>query len=81
MLTIEPGIYIADERFGIRLENDIVITRGKRGALNLFADVPIEADEIEQLMSRGRGRRPVTVATTQGRKPAAVRRVRKGSQR
>lgn len=52
VLTIEPGIYIAEEGFGIRLENDIVITRGKRGAQNLFADVPIEAEEIEQLMNR-----------------------------
>ena len=52
VLTIEPGIYIAEEGFGIRLENDIVITRGKGGARNLFADVPIEADEIEELMAR-----------------------------
>lgn len=54
VLTIEPGIYIAEEGFGIRLENDIVITRGKRGARNLFADVPIEAEEIEELMARAK---------------------------
>ncbi len=61
VLTIEPGIYIAEEGFGIRLENDIVVTDAN-GALDLMADTPIEADEIEQLMGRrrARGRQPLT---------------------
>ena len=53
VITIEPGIYIAEEGFGIRLENDIVVNDA-RGAIDLMADTPIEAEEIEQLMSRRR---------------------------
>ena len=56
VLTIEPGIYIAEEGFGIRLENDIVVTKGRGGAIDLMADTPIEADEIEELMNRERSR-------------------------
>jgi Xaa-Pro aminopeptidase len=58
VLTIEPGIYIAEEGFGIRLENDIVVTRGQSGAKNLFADVPIEAEEIEDLMHQAAQPKP-----------------------
>ena len=49
VLTCEPGIYIRDEKLGIRLENDIVITEG--GNLDLMKNVPVDADEIEQLMN------------------------------
>ena len=48
VLTVEPGIYIPDEGFGIRLENDILITAN--GPYDLMADIPVEADEIEALM-------------------------------
>ena len=48
VLTVEPGIYLPDEGFAIRLENNIVVRQG--GNLDLMADVPIEADEIEKLM-------------------------------
>jgi Xaa-Pro aminopeptidase len=48
VLTVEPGIYIPKEGFGIRLENDIVVRPS--GAEDLFAGIPIEADEIEGLM-------------------------------
>ena len=48
-VTVEPGIYLPDEGFGIRLENDIIVRAG--GNLDLMADIPIEADEIEALMS------------------------------
>jgi Xaa-Pro aminopeptidase len=58
VLTIEPGIYIAEEGFGIRLENDILVTSGRAGAQDLFADVPIAAEEIEALMQRGAGTTP-----------------------
>lgn len=50
VLTVEPGIYLPDEGFGVRLENDILIT--ENGTVDLMADIPIEADEIEELMSR-----------------------------
>lgn len=48
VLTCEPGIYIRDEGFGVRLENNILIT--KDGNEDLFKNIPIEADEIEELM-------------------------------
>lgn len=48
VLTVEPGIYIPAEGFGIRLENDIVVT--ENGPVDLMADVPVEIDEIESLM-------------------------------
>jgi Xaa-Pro aminopeptidase len=49
ILTCEPGIYIPHEGLGIRLENDILITRG--GNIDLMADIPIEAEEIEEIMN------------------------------
>jgi Xaa-Pro aminopeptidase len=52
ILTCEPGLYIPEEKIGIRLENDILITRGK--PLNLMADVPMEAEHIEELILSGR---------------------------
>ena len=48
--TIEPGIYIQDEGLGVRIENDIVIT--KDGYNDLMADIPREVDEIEELMNK-----------------------------
>jgi len=50
ILTCEPGIYIREEKIGIRLENDILIT--KNGPVNLMADIPIEVEEIERLMRK-----------------------------
>ncbi len=47
--TIEPGIYLPEEGFGIRLENDVVVTSG--GNVDLLENVPIEADDIEALMA------------------------------
>jgi len=49
VLTCEPAIYIPEEGFGIRLENDILIT-GK-GPVDLMEDIPIEAEEIEEIMN------------------------------
>ncbi|MHB1147479.1 MAG: aminopeptidase P N-terminal domain-containing protein [Lutibacter sp.] len=49
VLTCEPGIYIAEESIGCRLENDYLITA--HGNFNLTAKMPIEIDEIEALMS------------------------------
>ena len=47
--TIEPGIYIKEEGFGIRLENNVVI--GKKGVRDLMKNIPLEAGEIEDLMN------------------------------
>ena len=50
VFTVEPGIYIPDEGFGIRLEDDVVVQ--ENGApFNLMRNIPIEADEIEDLMN------------------------------
>jgi Xaa-Pro aminopeptidase len=46
--TIEPGIYIKEEKFGVRLENNVVI--GKNKNVDLMSNIPIEAEEIEEIM-------------------------------
>lgn len=48
--TVEPGIYIPEEKTGIRLEDDVVIQE-KGAPFNLMANIPIEAAEIEELMN------------------------------
>ncbi|QNH63120.1 aminopeptidase P N-terminal domain-containing protein [Hymenobacter sediminicola] len=50
--TCEPGIYIREEGLGIRLENDILIT--KTGNDDLMKNIPLEADDIERLMRAAR---------------------------
>jgi len=49
VFTCEPGIYIKEEGIGIRLENDILLTRD--GPVDLMENIPIETDEIENLMN------------------------------
>lgn len=49
VLTVEPGIYIPEEGFGIRLENNVLITES--GQTDLMADIPIEPEEIETIMN------------------------------
>ncbi|MFI5162210.1 MAG: aminopeptidase P N-terminal domain-containing protein [Sphingobacteriales bacterium] len=49
ILTCEPGIYIQAEGLGIRLENDILITAN--GNVDLMADIPLEAEHIEDIMN------------------------------
>ena len=49
ILTCEPGIYIPQEGFGVRLENDILVT--KDGNIDLTAKIPIAAEEIEEIMN------------------------------
>ncbi|MBX7203875.1 MAG: aminopeptidase P family protein [Bacteroidia bacterium] len=49
VFSCEPGIYIKEENIGIRLENEVLITA--KGCEDLMAHIPIEADEIEQLMN------------------------------
>jgi Xaa-Pro aminopeptidase len=48
VFTCEPGIYIPAEGLGIRLENDILITR--KGPVDLMKNIPLEAEEIEEEM-------------------------------
>ena len=50
VITVEPGIYLPEEGFGVRLENDVVVRKG--GAEDLCANIPIEAEEVEALMNR-----------------------------
>lgn len=48
VLTCEPGLYIPEMDLGIRLENDVLIT--KKGSENLMRHIPIDPDEIESIM-------------------------------
>ena len=50
VMTVEPGIYLPEEGFGVRLENDVLVTAN--GPVDLMADIPIEAEEIEDSMNR-----------------------------
>ena len=50
VFTVEPGIYIPKEGFGIRLEDDVVV-QANGAPVNLMANIPIDADEIEGLMN------------------------------
>ena len=50
VFTIEPGIYIEEEKMGIRIENNFWIT--KNGNKDLMKNIPIEVEEIEALMKR-----------------------------
>ena len=50
VFTVEPGIYIAEEGIGIRLENDVLI--GETENIDLLGDVPLLPDDIERLMAR-----------------------------
>jgi Xaa-Pro aminopeptidase len=51
VFTVEPGIYIPAEGFGIRLEDNLVI-QPQGEPFNLMGTIPIEADEIESLMNQ-----------------------------
>ncbi len=51
VFTVEPGIYIPEEGFGIRLEDDVVIQETGE-PINLMGNIPMEADYIEELMSK-----------------------------
>ncbi|HLX91174.1 MAG TPA: aminopeptidase P family protein [Puia sp.] len=50
VLTVEPGIYIEEEQLGIRIENDVWITRD--GNKDLTANIPITTEEIEAFMKK-----------------------------
>jgi Xaa-Pro aminopeptidase len=50
VFTCEPGIYIPEEGLGIRLEDDLVVQENGE-PFNLMKDIPLEAEEIEELMN------------------------------
>ncbi len=50
VFTVEPGIYIAEEQMGIRIENNVWITRN--GNKDLMKNIPITVEEIEALMKK-----------------------------
>ena len=50
VFTVEPGIYIPDENLGIRLEDDVVI-KNSGTPINLMKSIPIEIEEIEEIMN------------------------------
>ena len=50
VFTVEPGIYIEEEKMGVRIENNLWITRS--GNKDLFKNIPITAEDIEALMKK-----------------------------
>jgi Xaa-Pro aminopeptidase len=48
VFTIEPGIYIEEEKMGVRIENNFLVT--KTGNKDLMKNIPITVEEIERLM-------------------------------
>lgn len=47
--TVEPGIYIQKEGFGVRIENNVVVE--KNGIFDLMRNIPVEVEEIEEIMN------------------------------
>jgi Xaa-Pro aminopeptidase len=52
VVTVEPGIYIPEENLGVRIEDDVLVT--KDGFQLLTARLPRTAEEIEKIMSDAR---------------------------
>lgn len=52
VFTCEPGIYIPEESIGVRIENDILIS--KKGPVDLMKNIPYEVEEIEALMQKAK---------------------------
>ena len=50
LLTVEPGLYIPEEGIGIRIEDDVLIT--KDGCVNLSKSIIKEVDEIEEFFKK-----------------------------
>ncbi len=50
VLTVEPGIYIREEGVAVRLENDVLVTENE--PIDLMETIPIDPEEIEELMKR-----------------------------
>lgn len=52
VFTIEPGIYLPEEGFGVRIEDDYLVT--ENGLVKMSAKLPSDPDEIERMLSRSR---------------------------
>jgi Xaa-Pro aminopeptidase len=52
VLTVEPGIYIQEEKMGVRIENNVWLT--KTGNKDLMKDIPISVEEIEACMKKSK---------------------------
>jgi Xaa-Pro aminopeptidase len=52
VITVEPGIYIPEEKIGVRIEDDVLVT--KDGHQLLTARLPRSVDEVEKVMAEGR---------------------------
>jgi Xaa-Pro aminopeptidase len=75
VLTVEPGVYIAEKELGVRIEDDILVTED--GPVNLSGYAPRSADDIEALMARARdGKLEMTALPAP--KPLPALRKRKG---
>lgn len=55
VITIEPGIYLPDEKIGVRIEDDVVVTAN--GCKNLSSAIPKTASDIEAIMAKARKQR------------------------
>ena len=55
VVTIEPGVYIAEEELGVRIENDWLIT--EEGAVCLSSELPSAPDELLAFLNKARGGR------------------------
>lgn len=50
VITIEPGIYLSDEKIGVRIEDDYLVT--STGLVKLSQNIPSDPDVIEKLMAK-----------------------------
>ena len=62
VITMEPGIYIPEEKLGVRIEDDVLITPG--GYKLLTARLPRTPEEIEKIMAEGRAERQSTTSSS-----------------
>jgi Xaa-Pro aminopeptidase len=51
VVTVEPGLYIPEENLGVRIEDDVLVT--KDGYQLLTARLPRDPDEVEKAMAEG----------------------------
>jgi Xaa-Pro aminopeptidase len=49
VITIEPGIYLPDENFGVRIEDNVLLK--KDGYVNLTSDIPKTVAAVEKAMA------------------------------
>ena len=70
VITIEPGIYIPEENLGVRIEDDVLVTRD--GYRILSRELPREVDEIERLMRESREQTDSTETGSLAREQAAM---------